>query len=140
MEASGHFHTLVSLTREGATGTQCSCWVVSIAVLHDLLKKKVSCPYQESSVLMDRMVGLFGLYKCLGRIDQRIKQSNCKAGSRFAIHNISHHCWSPNIYCLEEYCFCDLTATSLVAISRLRGVFAQKSVSLHNHQHENLIL
>jgi hypothetical protein len=76
------------------------------------------------------MVGLFGLHRCLGRIGQLVKfveQISCKAGSRFAIHKISHHCWSPNVDCREEYCFRDLTPRSLVAISRLRGVLAQKS-------------
>ena len=114
-------------------------WLIALetkqcgAVLHDVLK--VSCPYQESGVLMYSMVGLFGLHRCLGRIGQLVKfveQINCKAGSRFAVHKISHHCWSPNVDCPKEYCFRDLTPRSLVAISRLRGVLAQKTVCLHS--------
>jgi hypothetical protein len=89
------------------------------------------------------MIGLFGLYRWLGRIgqlDKSVEQSNYKAGIRFASHKISNHFWNPNVDCLEEYCFCDLTPHCLVAVARLRGVLAQTTVCLHNHQHENPIL
>ena len=140
MEASGQFHTLVALTRERS-------WRNPVKLLGGLhsrfarfVKEESLVLNQESGVLMEGIVGLFGLHRCLGRTGQMVKQSNCEAGGRFATHKISHHCWSPNVDCLEEYCFCDLTARTLVAISRLCGVLAQKTVCLHNHQHENLIL
>jgi hypothetical protein len=89
------------------------------------------------------MVGMFGLCSWLGRIGQLVKsveQSNCKVGIRFASHKIPNHFWNPNVDCLEEHCFSDLTPHCLVAIARLRGVLAQATVCFHNHQHEKPVL